>query len=66
MGEKEKDKIDKSLDFEMGDQVRHHKWGIGTIMFKSGSGEKIKVIVLFPEEGRKTLMLKYARLEKLQ
>ncbi len=66
MSEKEKDKIDKSLDFEMGDQVRHPKWGIGTIMFKSGSGDKIKVIVLFPEEGRKTLMLKYARLEKLQ
>jgi DNA helicase-2/ATP-dependent DNA helicase PcrA len=65
MSEKEKDKIDKSLDFEMGDQVRHPKWGIGTIMFKSGSGDKIKVIVLFPEEGRKTLMLKYAKLEKL-
>ena len=65
MSEKETDKIDKSLDFEMGDQVRHPRWGIGTIMFKSGSGDKIKVIVLFPEEGRKTLMLKYAKLEKL-
>jgi len=60
-----KSEIDKSLDFEMGDQVKHPKWGIGTIMFKSGSGDKIKVIVLFPEEGRKTLMLKYARLEKM-
>jgi len=66
MAEKEEKKeIDKSLDFEMGDQVRHPKWGIGTIMFKSGSGDKIKVIVLFPEEGRKTLMLKYAKLEKI-
>ena len=66
MAEKEdKNEIDKSLDFEMGDQVRHPKWGIGTIMFKSGSGGKTKVIVLFPEEGRKTLMLKFAKLEKL-
>jgi len=66
MAEKEEKKeIDKSFDFEMGDQVRHPKWGIGTIMFKSGSGDKIKVIVLFPEEGRKTLMLKYAKLEKI-
>lgn len=49
----------------IGDQVRHAKWGVGTVLFKSGSGEAGKVIVVFPEEGQKKLMLKYAKLKKV-
>jgi len=52
--------------FEVGDQVRHPKWGVGSILFKSGSGDSAKAIVVFPEEGQKKLMLKFAKLERIQ
>ena len=51
--------------FEIGDQVRHPKWGVGTILYRSGSGDRAKAIVVFPEEGQKKLLLKYAKLRKL-
>ena len=50
---------------EIGDQVRHPKWGVGTILYKSGSGEQMKLIVVFPEEGQKKLLAKYAKLKKV-
>jgi DNA helicase-2/ATP-dependent DNA helicase PcrA len=53
-------------EFEVGDQVKHPKWGVGTILFKSGSGENAKVVVVFPEEGQKKLLVKKARLKKVQ
>lgn len=53
-------------EFDIGDQVNHPKWGIGTILFRSGTGEGTKVIVIFPEEGQKKLALKYAKLKKVQ
>ncbi|MFH0794547.1 MAG: hypothetical protein V2A74_11010 [bacterium] len=51
--------------FEIGDQVRHPKWGVGTILYRSGSGDRAKAIVVFPEEGQKKLLLKFAKLRKL-
>jgi hemerythrin superfamily protein len=54
-----------TVEFERGDKVNHSKWGIGTILYKSGSGERTKVIVLFQDVGQKTLLVKYAKLEKL-
>ena len=53
-------------EFEIGDQVKHPKWGIGTILYKSGSGDRTKAIVVFPEEGQKKLLLKYAKLKKIK
>lgn len=50
---------------EIGDQVKHPKWGVGTVLFRSGSGETAKAIVVFPEEGQKKLMLRYAGLTKV-
>ena len=47
--------------FRIGDIVEHNKFGIGRIM--SIDGEKVKV--LFQREGLKTLMLKYAKLKKV-
>ncbi len=52
-------------DFQIGDQVEHAKFGTGTILFRSGSGESSKVIVVFSEEGQKKLALKYAKLKKI-
>lgn len=50
---------------EIGDQVRHPKWGVGTVLFRSGMGNNAKAIVVFPEEGQKKLMLRFAKLVKV-
>ena len=50
---------------EVGEKVKHAKFGQGTVMFKSGEGENAKVVVKFQGEvGEKKLMLKYAKLKK--
>jgi hypothetical protein len=53
------------VEFERGDKVNHPKWGIGTILYKSGAGDHSKVIVLFQDAGQKTLAVKFAKLEKI-
>lgn len=53
------------VELERGDKVNHPKWGIGTILYKSGIGEHSKVIVLFQDAGQKTLAVKFAKLEKI-
>ena len=52
-------------NFEVGDQVRHPKFGIGTILYKYGEGENTKLDVVFAEEGQKKLLLKLAKLKKV-
>ena len=49
----------------IGDQVKHPKWGVGTVLIRSGSDEMSRVIVVFEEEGQKKLMLRYAKLKKV-
>lgn len=49
----------------VGDQVKHPRWGVGTVMLRSGSGEDSKAVVVFPEEGQKKLLLRYAKLKKV-
>jgi len=63
--EEEKEEDGEIEEFEVGDQVRHPKWGVGTILFKSGSGQYAKVVVVFSEEGQKKLLVKKARLKKV-
>ena len=53
-------------EIEIGDQVKHPKFGTGTVLYKSGTGERAKAIVVFPEEGQKKLLLKYAKLKKIK
>lgn len=53
-------------EIEIGDQVKHPKFGVGTVQYKSGSGERAKATVVFPEEGQKKLALKYARLKRIK
>lgn len=66
---KTKDKEPKELkpweEISIGDQVKHPDWGNGTVLFRSGAGDSAKAIVVFPEEGQKKLMLKYAKLKKI-
>ena len=53
------------ISFEVGDKVKHFKWGIGTVLQKVGAGERSKVNVMFPDVGAKLLMVQYANLEKI-
>lgn len=52
-------------EIEIGDIVRHPKWGEGTVLSKSGRGENAKVTVVFSEAGQKKLLVKYAKLKKV-
>ncbi len=50
------------MDFHVGDQVIHPKFGPGMIAELSGEGEKAEATVDFEEAGRKHLVLAYAPL----
>ncbi len=47
---------------QLGNRVRHVKFGIGTVRRLEGSGDKQKVIVYFNSVGSKKLLLKFAGL----
>jgi len=53
-------------EIEIGDQVKHPKFGTGTVLYRSGSGDRAKATVVFAEEGQKKLLLKYAKLKKIK
>ncbi|WP_138429396.1 ATP-dependent helicase [Fodinibius saliphilus] len=49
--------------FQVGAKVEHDVFGPGKIINRSGKGERTKVVVFFKGRGRKTLMLRVAKLE---
>lgn len=49
--------------FQVGAKVRHNVFGPGKIIARSGDGERTKVTVFFKGRGRKTLMLRVAKLK---
>ena len=55
-----------SQDIEVGDQVRHDRFGIGEVTFLDGTDpQNIKAKVVFQHEGEKNLILKFAKLTKI-
>ena len=48
--------------YRLGQTVTHEKFGEGVIMAFEGNGSQTRVIVQFAKEGRKILVLSYARL----
>lgn len=55
-----------SQDIEVGDKVRHDRFGIGEVTFLDGTDpQNIKAKVVFQHEGEKNLILKYAKLTKI-
>ncbi|WP_094751300.1 DNA helicase II [Psychromonas sp. CD1] len=53
------------LGFELGQQVKHVKFGEGTIIGQEGSGENSRLQVHFSDVGSKWLMTAYAKLERV-
>lgn len=55
-----------SENIEVGDQVRHDRFGVGEVLFLDGTDpENIKAKVKFQHEGEKNLILKFAKLTKI-
>lgn len=48
--------------FQVGARVEHNVFGKGKIINRTGQGEKTKVVIFFKGRGRKTLMLRVAKL----
>jgi DNA helicase II / ATP-dependent DNA helicase PcrA len=59
------DKDSNQIDLKVGYNVKHERFGKGKIIKIEGSGNEKKVIIFFPEQGTKTLLMKYAKLEVL-
>src|SRR5262249_14979887 len=53
------------LAFSVGQRVKHPEFGSGKIIEKSGTGDGLKVVVLFDTGQWKKLLVKYAGLEKI-
>jgi DNA helicase-2/ATP-dependent DNA helicase PcrA len=53
------------LDLQVGDRVRHPKWGEGKVAATEGAGGDGLLTINFPNVGQKMVMLKYAPLEKI-
>lgn len=51
--------------FPLGSQVKHPKFGIGTVLRNEGEGDDLKLTVSFPQYGLKKLVEKIADLEKV-
>lgn len=55
-----------SENIEVGDKVRHDRFGVGEVVFLDGTDpQNIKAKVIFQNEGEKNLILKFAKLEKI-
>ncbi|MGH7706989.1 MAG: ATP-dependent helicase [Vulcanimicrobiaceae bacterium] len=54
-----------NLDLQVGDKVRHPKWGEGKVAAIQGAGGDGLLSINFPNVGQKMVMLKYAPLEKV-
>ncbi len=62
---RENEKQKQEISFRGGEKVEHPRFGKGTVLGISGSGEKKEVTVSFTKAGVKKLMLKYANLRTL-
>ncbi|HEX3113225.1 MAG TPA: hypothetical protein VHU20_08155 [Candidatus Eisenbacteria bacterium] len=55
-----------SDEFRVGEWVRHPEFGDGLVLEARGSGESHSVLVSFPDNSRRRLMVKFARLSKVE
>ena len=53
------------FNYKIGDRVQHFKWGEGVVKNTSGQGPNMMVTVGFDNGAVKTLMVEYAKLEKI-
>ena len=56
---------ESTVAYAVGSRVRHAEFGQGKIMEKTGTGDALKVVVLFQNGQWKKLLVKYANLEQI-
>jgi DNA helicase-2/ATP-dependent DNA helicase PcrA len=56
---------DMSLTWEVGEQVKHGKWGIGEIVKTENEGDNLELYIIFPAPiGERKLLAKFAPITK--
>jgi hypothetical protein len=55
-----------SDEFRVGEWVRHPEFGDGLVLEARGSGDAHSVLVSFPDNSKRRLMVKFARLSKVE
>jgi DNA helicase-2/ATP-dependent DNA helicase PcrA len=61
----DEDESGGGMSFHKGMRVRHPTFGVGSVFATEGSGENLKVSVMFADNTIKKFIVKYARLEKV-
>ena len=62
---------DKSVEYSskynlrVGDKISHSRFGVGNVVSMTGVDDNLKALVDFETEGKKLLLLKFAKFEKL-
>lgn len=51
-------------DWQVGDRVKHAKWGVGKVLEVRGEGERMQLQLEFPTQGVRLVMVKFAPLTK--
>ena len=54
----------EAIDWQIGDIAHHKKWGDGTVLSVTGSGQTQELKINFPEVGLKKLLASVAPIEK--
>ena len=52
-------------NLSVGDRISHSRFGVGSVLSMTGSDDNLKALVDFETEGKKLLLLKFAKFEKL-
>ncbi|MCY0870317.1 MAG: DNA helicase PcrA [Firmicutes bacterium] len=56
-----------SVSWVAGDRAHHRKWGAGVVVDTRGAGEDMEVVIRFgPPVGERTLMVRFAPIEKVE
>ncbi len=58
--------IENNIGYKLGQRVRHHKFGEGTIVNLEGNHGQERLQIAFPRSGIKWLVVAYARLEMVR
>ncbi len=55
----------QGAQWKIGDKASHGKWGIGTVVEVKGNGDNQEVKIAFPDQGIKSLSVKFAPIQKV-
>ncbi|QMU07247.1 DNA helicase PcrA [Levilactobacillus suantsaii] len=55
----------EKVAWTVGDKASHKKWGVGTVVKVSGTGEDAELDIAFPEQGVKRLLAAFAPIQRV-